>query len=263
MNRSDRVSVACPFESGVSHCYSLQVEYDPVENLRSLEGGDQPKANSTWVPQTRIYVFVCPNTKQQFQTDITVYVPDGNVVTSIVASAEGNAIPSDQQGRAPAPVVTNVQSVTPENQALIDVGKSLIQNSLNVGKDFCKFMVPITTGAIALYTGLLKFVLGAQYVPNNQSFIPGLGIAPGLIVALPALLYILAALVFAWGVLPEGGNISLDVPSTIRTYRESYIKRSRIIIIVGFGLFALANLSAVAVIVHTIMGQAQGNRSLV
>ena len=65
--------------------------------------------------------------------------------------------------------VENVEKTTPHNKALYEAGKSLLIDSINTGREFCKFMITISTSAIPIHLGLLKFVLPEKYTLNFQS----------------------------------------------------------------------------------------------
>src|SRR5690242_18221621 len=51
------------------------------------------------------------------------------------------------------------EPVSPHNQALYEAGKQMLVESISVGREFCKFMVGVSTGAIPLYLALLQLAL--------------------------------------------------------------------------------------------------------
>ena len=53
--------------------------------------------------------------------------------------------------------VSNVVQTTPHNDAIYEAGKTLLIDSITTGREFCKFMITMSTSAIPIYLGLLKF----------------------------------------------------------------------------------------------------------
>jgi hypothetical protein len=135
------------------------------------------------------------------------------------------------------------QAISPHNQALYEAGKGILTDSLSVGREFCKFMVGVSTGAIPLYLALLQFALPKDYRP---------GWGRGALAVLPGALFLAASIVFALGVFPRTSTFSLDVADQIEAARASVIGRRRKLSLAGFALFALASLVSIVVTVAAL-----------
>jgi hypothetical protein len=97
-----------------------------------------------------------------------------------------------------------VSAVTPHNRALYEAGKTLLIESITTGREFCKFMISVSTGAIPIYLGLLKFVLPEHYI---------LSLEQGIFAVVPAVFFLTASVIFAIGYYPQAGRFYLDIYS--------------------------------------------------
>ena len=76
-----------------------------------------------------------------------------------------------QRNKSDKPVkVLYSAPISPHSKALYEAGKSILTDSLETGREFCKFMIGTCTGAIPVYLGILTFILPEKYI---------LGIAAG------------------------------------------------------------------------------------
>lgn len=140
-------------------------------------------------------------------------------------------------------LITKIESIselTPHNEALYDAGKKLLTESIIVGREFCKSMISINTGAIPIYLGILAFLLPDGYL---------LGIQRGILIITPALLYLLATIIFALGYLPRTSEFSLDVIDEIARELQIAISRLKRFIYIGIFCFVAATLMAIVVII--------------
>jgi formate hydrogenlyase subunit 3/multisubunit Na+/H+ antiporter MnhD subunit len=136
----------------------------------------------------------------------------------------------------PPIVVENVTEVTPHNKALYETGKSLLIDSITTGREFCKFMITVSTSAIPIHLGLLKFVLPEKYTLTfNQ----------GIMTVIPAVIFLIASIVFTIGYYPQIGKFSLDITDEIENERNKTIKRRKDITIWGFVIFIIATLAMI------------------
>lgn len=143
---------------------------------------------------------------------------------------------SDFQVGAPQPI-------TPHNQALYEAGKQMLVESIAVGRDFCKFMVGVSTGAIPLYLALLAFALPSDYRPDLWK---------GAVAIVPAALFLLSAVVFALGIFPRTKTFSLDVVEEIDGARAVVIKRRACFSLIGFAIFGVAAFAAIVATVSAL-----------
>jgi hypothetical protein len=112
--------------------------------------------------------------------------------------------------------IEQVQDITPHNKALYEAGKKLLVDSVDIGREFCKFMTTTTLGAIPAYLALLKLVLPKDY--SLQSYDEILFLAPPMI-------FLIAAVFFILGYFPQRGRLSLDLPAEIERERSTTIIR--------------------------------------
>ena len=121
----------------------------------------------------------------------------------------------ERSHNGPASVV-EASPASPHDIALFEVGKALLIQSIEIGRDFCKFMISICAGAIPVYLGLLKFVLPEPYTFTawQKSF-----------TAVALLLFAFALVVFVWGFFPQRGRFSLDIAEVIEEERRTTIRR--------------------------------------
>lgn len=134
--------------------------------------------------------------------------------------------------------VLKTEAVTPHNKALYEAGKTILIDSVKTGRDFCQSMITTSTAAIPVYLAIIAFLLPKDYI---------LGIGMGIVIAGPAVLSLLAALLFALGYFPINDYFSLDIIEEIEKARSKIINRRRTFAIVGMTMFALATLYAIVV----------------
>jgi hypothetical protein len=127
---------------------------------------------------------------------------------------------------------------TPHNQALYEAGKEMLVDSVTVGRDFCKFMAGVATGAISIFLAILAVALPKDYRPSW-----GFGIA----IVVTAALFLVSAAVYALGVFPRTGDLSLDLIDSIDTVRKAAIKRRETCALIGSAFFAIGVLAVVGV----------------
>jgi len=127
--------------------------------------------------------------------------------------------------------VEDIGAVTPHNQALYEAGKSMLVESINTGREFCKFMTTTAIGAIPTYLALLKLVLPADYVLTSYGEV---------VFFIPVVLFIISTVLFVTGYLPQRGNLSLDIVNEIEQARRESINRRQTYAIWGFVVFLLA-----------------------
>lgn len=136
--------------------------------------------------------------------------------------------------------LVGVSAVTPHNRALYEAGKNLLVESITTSRDFCKFMISMSTGAIPIYLALIKFVLPENYTLTfNQS----------ALVVIPAFLFLIASIVFTFGYFPQSGNFSLDIIEEIERERKKTLKMRAKVTWIGFGLFLIGTIISICNIV--------------
>jgi len=102
----------------------------------------------------------------------------------------------------------NVSSISPHNEAIYEVGKKMLADSIEVGRDFSKFMINLSTSAIPIYITLIGF-LSLQKLQT-------------ILLIIPPISFLVSSVLFVFAYLPKQGKYSLDVIDEI----ESAISRS-------------------------------------
>lgn len=119
-----------------------------------------------------------------------------------------------------------VTDISPHNKALYEAGKKLLVDSVDVGREFCKFMSTTAIGAIPIYIALLKLVLPKDYSLQSTNEV---------LFLVPPILFLISVVVFVIGYFPQKGTLSLDLPSEIERERSETIRRRY-----GYSLFAFS-----------------------
>lgn len=125
----------------------------------------------------------------------------------------------------------DVQDITPHNKALYEAGKKLLVDSVDVGREFCKFMTTTTLGAIPTYLALLKLVLPKDHSLQAWDEVRFL---------VPALLFLSSSIIFVLGYFPQKGQLSLDLPAEIERERGVTIRRRYLFAVAGFSILCVA-----------------------
>jgi hypothetical protein len=132
--------------------------------------------------------------------------------------------------------VSQIVDTSPHNEAIYEAGKSLLIESITTGRDFCKFMITMSTSAIPIYLGLLKFVMPEKYT---------LTLNQGIYAVIPAIVFLISAIIFTVGYYPQAGNFSLDIIEEIEREREKTIRKRKNLTWIGFSFFLLGLLSMI------------------
>lgn len=139
--------------------------------------------------------------------------------------------------------VLQAEAVSPHSRAVYEAGKTILIDSIKTGRDFCQFIITTSTGAIPVYLAIIIFLLPKDYA---------LGTLRGILVAGPAFIFLIAALIFAYGYFPTGDCFSLDIIDEIEKARNRIIGRRKKLAAIGFGIFAVATLYAITVFITEI-----------
>jgi hypothetical protein len=141
-------------------------------------------------------------------------------------------------GSAPPPPPGWVaDALSPHSAVMAEVGKALLLDSLETGKEFCKSMIGIANGAIPIYLGLLSFVAPEKYRPSPWEAVAAL---------IPPTLFLLASIAFADGYFPRVHLFNIDVPNEVNDVHSTTVYRRRRSAWLGFILFCAGLVGAVA-----------------
>lgn len=136
----------------------------------------------------------------------------------------------NEHSQAPTPSVRS-DPLSPHDKALLKAGEKLLAESVEVGRDFCKSMIGVATGAVPLYLGLLKAFVPEEWVPNT---------AWGFPYTVPPALFMAAAVIFVLGYLPSPRMVSLDDPDNLERILSTLAKRRLRYARIGFGVLVVA-----------------------
>lgn len=136
-----------------------------------------------------------------------------------------------------------VEDVSPHNKALYEAGKSLLIESIGVGREFCKFMTTTTLSAIPIYLALLKLVLPKDYVLQSHAEV---------VFLVPPVMFLASSVVFILGYFPQRARLSLDLPAEIESERSRTIVRRQRFALGGFVIFAIGVLYAAWQVVQAL-----------
>ena len=145
--------------------------------------------------------------------------------------------------RLPGVKLISVSDASPHNQAIYEAGKALMIESVTTARDFCKFMITTSTSAIPVYISIMAFLLPEDYV---------LDVVNGLVVSLPAAIFLLSTIAFTVGYFPVSTTLRLDIIEEIEHERLRTIRRRRRVITAGFTLFVFGILMGIVVVVANL-----------
>jgi hypothetical protein len=133
--------------------------------------------------------------------------------------------------------VTGVGARSPHNEGLYEAGKALMVESVQVGRDFCKSMIGVATGAIPIYIALVGLAAGKDFRPSAGE---------GAVLTLAPLALLCSATAFAVGYFPKRTTYSLDIPAEIDAARTATLGKRMLWASIGFGLLVVGIALAVA-----------------
>lgn len=140
--------------------------------------------------------------------------------------------------------IENVSPISPHNKALYEAGKAMLIGSIETSRDFCKFMISISTGAIPVYFSILNFIVSENYTFNFEQIV---------YVIIPGIIFLISSIFFSVGYYPQSTHFSLDLPHEIENERNSILARRSNFSKIGFGLFLLAALISIFIVTYAYL----------
>lgn len=139
--------------------------------------------------------------------------------------------------KPPRVSVVEVEATTPQSAALMEAGKAMLLDSIDVGRDFCKTMITVCSGAIPIHVALVGLAAGKEF-----TFDAGTGI-----LALTGPFFYLGALcVFAYGYFPSHAAVSVENIDEIEQARQGAIERRLESSRAGVAIFVVGVLATLA-----------------
>ncbi len=207
LRRIPQEIASCP-HCGERHVFSVLVQ------VRGAGAGAVPLFGGPSGGTT--LAFTCPNTQKIISASVP-NPPDGDIIG-----------PDDPEQTDAEPDPEPDPPPTPTEQEYAD----WIKASRATAVDFCKTMLTTATGAVPVYFAVLKY-LGADAV--GGSWFSRIG-------ALPPLLFLAAAIVFALALRPRFASVKQADFADFRTARLRQLNRD---ILAGLALFATGVLLAI------------------
>ena len=140
----------------------------------------------------------------------------------------------------------STSALRPSTKAVFEVGKSMLEDSISVGRDFAKFMISVSTGAIPVYLGLIG-LLGIKTTGVLVWFLP-----PGF--------FGLAAVIFVVAFPPKLGDFDIEVVQSIQETRTRIIADRNRNLIIGMIIFMIAVAASAYLIIDQPGGASKTER---
>lgn len=128
-----------------------------------------------------------------------------------------------------------VDTLNDTDKALLEYGRNVLVNSVDVIKNFAQSMITLVSGLFAVYFALLQF-LGITSLQTVQTA------TIKDVIVLPPIFLIISLMFFVLAVLPIPGKLSLNILSDIERDRRLtfFIKYFAVISGMGFLIAALS-----------------------
>lgn len=141
------------------------------------------------------------------------------------------------------------EPLDPRTRVMYEAGKSMLLESVEAGREWCKHMVTLATGGVPIYLGPLKLFLPDGFRPT---------LAQGLLVLVPALAFLASAVVAAVGYAPVTKKFSVEIIDEIEEVRGKLIRRRRLLGTIAFALVLLGMIGTILVAAAVVIGSATG-----
>lgn len=151
---------------------------------------------------------------------------------------------NDKMGSKVEIKLKSVEPLSPHNEALYETGKGMLKSSVSTARDFCKFMITVSTGAIPVYLGLLEFVLPENVVLPTGKLV---------LSVIPPFLFLASTVLFIMGYFPQVEYFSLDIIEETKTAYENTIMRRKKFINSGISVFLIGSIfGIISVVIHIV-----------
>jgi hypothetical protein len=119
-------------------------------------------------------------------------------------------------------LINQINTARDSDPVAFEVGKTLLLNNLESGREFCKIMIPIVITGLGAYFGLLSWSW-----PRTANELTSLGTLEVVMILVPVVQFLVAVLSYSagyFGVIPHSRNENLTI---IDEYRNTYRRRIR------------------------------------
>lgn len=132
--------------------------------------------------------------------------------------------------------VVSTSKLSPQSEALFEVGKKMLTDSIEVGRDFAKFMMTLSSSSIPVYIGILTFINKDSIQEYSFSYY------------IPPIAFLVTIIIFSISFFPQYGKYSIDVIEEIKAAREKAINSRNWLFFSGFIIFIFGLLFAILII---------------
>lgn len=206
------------------HEFTVAITYRQLDAPPLFFGG-KTESSSSWD-----VIFNCPSRGKKFPSTIQVSLASNEEVFSVETVLLGQPISETLDG----------SRITEEHDWLKAELLEKIITSTHYAQDFCKTMITTSSGAVAIYFGVSKY-LGVEAIHNYWA---GFGL-------IPPLLFLIATTVFVIGIRPS--LVHLSTEGDYSAVREALILRLNMFIKLGLSLFLAGLVIAVAIWTYLIV----------
>lgn len=141
------------------------------------------------------------------------------------------------------------EPLSPTNEAMFEAGKTMLVESISVGREFCKSMITTAFTAIPVYMAIIGLI-----IPEGHKF----SVVEGILAVSPVAVFLVAALVSLKGYSPQHGTTVLDYPAEIEDERSRTIQFRKKWGRIGFAVFILAVVASLIVFVWLLVTMGHG-----
>ena len=148
------------------------------------------------------------------------------------------------QGRGVEVVPGSAGPLSIHDEAIIEVGRRLFVESVDVTRDFAKQMITVSTGAIPVYVALL----GLAGLRRRD-------VTTLVLASLPSVAFLVAGLCFVLALLPRKEFFSVQILDQMQEARRNLLRKRYRWILVGLAVFGASIISSIVVILTLMSTQ--------
>jgi len=152
--------------------------------------------------------------------------------------------PSKSGGEtAPAGAVIVGEPLSRESEVWLEISKKILDESRSVEREFSKFMIQFSFGAIPVFVALFNLVNGKQPSPVAQHWMP----------YLPIGLFALCSVLFTFAYFPQRVSFLLDVPIDIKVSYQRLLLIRRRLNLSGLLVYVIATVCAGIILIQEMV----------
>lgn len=124
------------------------------------------------------------------------------------------------------------------DKSIQEAGKKLLLDSVDVGRNFCNFMISTSVSSIPIYMAIIA------YLHAGEKGYPKLVFHDKILILFPCALFVISMFIFILAYIPNTGNLNLDNLSLIEKTIADIVSKRRKKIIFGLIVFFAAMLNS-------------------